>query len=214
MKHFTVLFAFILLQSGLNGIGFSQTIINIHPLDAKNDGQVPTMFAETPNIDFQHLTHHSRTDVEHEQKVWFHDLESIDGIINALYDVLSGGVDEVRDWDRFRNLFLDGARLIPTGISSGEHISRILDPEQYIEHNAEMIERIGFVEREIGRRTEEWGNIAQVFSAYEAFRNEETDPFMRGINSFQLWNDGSRWWIVTIMWEAEQPDNQLPPELQ
>ena len=39
---------------------------------------------------------------------------------------------------------------------------------------------------------------------------DDAKPFARGINSFQLLNDGSRWWIVTIYWEAEDAGHQLP----
>ena len=33
---------------------------------------------------------------------------------------------------------------------------------------------------------------------------------MRGINSIELFWDGKRWWIVTIFWQGEGPDNPLP----
>jgi hypothetical protein len=50
-----------------------------------------------------------------------------------------------------------------------------------------------------------------VFDAY-ASRNAPGDakPFARGINSFQLFNDGKRWYIVTIYWDAERPENPIP----
>ena len=38
----------------------------------------------------------------------------------------------------------------------------------------------------------------------------DAQPFMRGINSIQLYNDGTRWWVVSVYWEAEGPDNPLP----
>jgi hypothetical protein len=33
---------------------------------------------------------------------------------------------------------------------------------------------------------------------------------MRGINSFQLWNDGKRWWVITIFWQSENKDQPIP----
>jgi hypothetical protein len=58
---------------------------------------------------------------------------------------------------------------------------------------------LGFYEKEIARRTEQFGNIAHVWSIYESRHNEDDpEPFMRGINSIQLFNDGKRWWIVNI----------------
>jgi hypothetical protein len=71
----------------------------------------------------------------------------------------------------------------------------------------------GFFEREIARRVETFGNITHVLSTYEARRNkDDKEPFLRGIKSFQLLNDGNRWWVVTIYWQAETPDNKLPKE--
>ena len=42
------------------------------------------------------------------------DVESIDAIVTAIYDVISGPVGKKRDWDRERSLYYPGARVIPT----------------------------------------------------------------------------------------------------
>jgi hypothetical protein len=54
-------------------------------------------------------------------------------------------------------------------------------------------------------------NIAHVWSTYES-RHKEDDPqpFMRGINSIQLLYDDSRWWIVTVYWQHESPEDPIP----
>ena len=140
------------------------------------------------------------------------DVASIDAIIAAVYDVISGPKGQARDWNRMRSLFIPGARLIPTGKKrDGTGFgSRVLSVEDYISASAKPLEDAGFREKEIARRTERYGNIAQAFSTYASYRGDETTPFQRGINSIQLWNDGSRWWIVTIFWEGERPDNPIP----
>ena len=137
---------------------------------------------------------------------------SIDSVVAALYDVISGPAGKKRDWDRMRSLFIQGGRLIPTGKRSGGEIaSRVLDVEGYISASSKAIEENGFFEREVSRRTEIFGNIAHVFSTYEGrHKSEDSKPFARGINSIQLMNDGKRWWIVTVFWQAEGPDNPLP----
>jgi hypothetical protein len=48
------------------------------------------------------------------------------------------------------------------------------------------------------------------FSTYDSKRIPDGEPFARGINSFQLYGDGTRWWIVTIFWDAEAPDKPIP----
>ena len=140
------------------------------------------------------------------------DVASMDSIVAALYDVISGPAGKKRDWDRMRSLFIPGARLIPTGKrQSGEIVSRVLTVEDYIKGSAKALEEGGFFEKEIARRTELYGNIAHVFSTYDSRRkSDDAKPFARGINSIQLMNDGKRWWIVTVFWQAEGPDNPLP----
>lgn len=143
------------------------------------------------------------------------DVESVDAILNAVYDVISGPAGETRDWDRMRSLFLPEARLIPSGqAQDGSTRYLIWSPEEYISTAGGQLEANGFFEREAFRIEERFGNIAHVFSTYESFRTEDEmeagSYFVRGINSFQLLFDGERWWVVQIYWQAETPDQPIP----
>jgi hypothetical protein len=140
------------------------------------------------------------------------DVASMDGILAALYDVISGPAGQKRDWDRLRSLFVPGARLIPTGGPAGQPpTARIWSVEDYIQRAGPGLERNGFFEREIGRSVDTFGRISQVFSTYDSKHTlADAAPFQRGINSIQLLNDGTRWWVVTIYWDAERPDNPIP----
>jgi hypothetical protein len=142
------------------------------------------------------------------------DVASIDSIMKAVYDVISGDAGKARDWDRFRSLFHKDARMIPTGKNKDTGVTNAtsLSPDDYIKR-AEPSLMNGFHEREVARRVDQYGNIAQVFSTYESFRKkDDKKPFMRGINSFQLMNDGKRWWVVTIFWLGETPENPIPKQ--
>jgi hypothetical protein len=143
------------------------------------------------------------------------DVATMDAIIAAVYDVISGPAGQGRDWDRMRSLFVPGARLIPTGRApDGAVRSRVLTVEEYIELAGPQLEKNGFFEREIGRVAEQYGSIAHLMSAYESRnRAEDPKPFVRGVNSFQLLHDGSRWWIVTIFWQPETPETPIPERL-
>jgi hypothetical protein len=138
------------------------------------------------------------------------DVSSVDAIITALYDVISGPVGQARDWDRMRSLFIPGGRLVPAVQRPGGVTTvLLLEVDDYITTFGPRLERIGFRESEVARRTEQFGQIAHVFSTYEG--RMETEPtVMRGINSIQLLNDGTRWWVVTVFWDSERPDNPLP----
>lgn len=141
------------------------------------------------------------------------DVQSMDSIMAALYDVISGPAGKKRDWDRFRSLFISGAHLIPTGTRpNGESGMRVLTVEDYVASAAPYLEKEGFYEREVARHTDQFARIAQVFSTYESRHKPEEAPFARGINSIQLMNDGQRWWIVTVFWEPESASTPIPPE--
>jgi hypothetical protein len=142
------------------------------------------------------------------------DVASIDAIITAAYDVISGPVGKKRDWDRERSLFIPGAQLIPTSArpgTSGKLKPQVLDVEGYIARVEPLFAKTGFYETEVARRTDQFGQIAQVFSTYESrYAPGDPEPFMRGINSIQLFYDGSRWWIVSIYWQHESAEHPLP----
>lgn len=141
------------------------------------------------------------------------DVASIDAILGAVYGVISGPAG-VRDWDRFRSLFIPEARLIAVGFNpQGEFQKTAMDVEGYISRAGGYFMENGFFESEIVRRTEQFGHIAHAFSTYESrHRADDERPFSRGINSFQLMNDGARWWVVTIYWEAETPELSIPAQ--
>ena len=143
------------------------------------------------------------------------DVASIDSIIKAVYDVISGDAGQTRDWNRMRSLFHRDARLIPSGKNPNTGVvgARAVTPDEYIKRNEPFFAKEGFYEREMARRTEIFGNIAHVFSTYESLhKKDDKTPFARGINSIQLLNDGKRWWIMTIYWQAETPETPLPKE--
>jgi hypothetical protein len=139
------------------------------------------------------------------------DVTTIDGIINALYASISGPKGAARDWARMRSLFAPDGRLLPTvARQEGGRGVAILNVNDYIATSGQRLVDAGFREREVARKVEEFGSIVHVFSTYESFRGDETAPFMRGINSIQLLNDGTRYWVLSVFWDAERPGLQIP----
>ena len=87
----------------------------------------------------------------------------------------------------------------------------VLDVDGSIARTREYREKTGFFETEIARRTEQFGSIAHVWSTYESrHAKDEAKPFMRGINSIQLFFDGDRWSIVSISWQHESAADPIP----
>ena len=142
------------------------------------------------------------------------DVESPESIVRAVYDVISGEQGEARDWDRWHSLFFPGAMLHPVGPAdaSGEGWTvSSMTPGDFVEMADSSFVADGFYEVEIGDVTEVYGNMAHRFSSYASFRSStETEPFNRGINSFQLLDDGDRWWVLSIFWQHEFQAGQIP----
>lgn len=139
------------------------------------------------------------------------DVDTIDHILAAVYDVISGPAGAPRDWDRFRSLYYPGARLIPSRRDDKGVVSaRVLSPEDYVTRGKDAFANQGFFESSIANRIEQWDHMAHVWSTYESHHAPGEKPFARGVNSFQLMHDGTRWWILSIYWEGEEPGHLLP----
>jgi len=138
------------------------------------------------------------------------DVDSIEHIIAALYGSISGPAGP-RNFDRLRSLCYPGARFIPTRRDpSGKITAFNLSVDEYITRSKPFLEKEGFFETPISNRIESWDHIAHVWSTYQSRHAPDEQPFARGINSIELMNDGSRWWILTIYWEGEDKDHPLP----
>jgi hypothetical protein len=140
------------------------------------------------------------------------DTESIDAVIEALYDVISGPAGQARDWERFRALFAHDARMIPTGRRlDGSAVMRVQDVEGYIATSGRMMEERGFFERELTRRVQQFGDIAHVWTTFAIYPEADSDePDVRGINTLQLHRSEAGWQILSIAWHAESPGISIP----
>jgi hypothetical protein len=136
------------------------------------------------------------------------DVRSLDAIIAAFYDVISHGPNQQIDWTRDSTLYLADVRFKIIGGPAGNERLQLVDHARYATSNANVTQ--GFHEREIHRVTQRFGPMAQVFSTYEWRRTLDGPVAGRGINSIELFFDGSRWWITSAMWTAETPQRPIP----
>lgn len=135
------------------------------------------------------------------------DVATLDAILHALYEVISGPAGQPRDWDRFRSLFLQGGRLMPIVSVPGERSAvRFLSADDFIQRVEPIFAIEDFWERESRRQTETFGHFAHVLSFYESLRSPNGSPFERSVNSIQLFNDDFRWWIVSVMWNTSRTE--------
>jgi len=138
------------------------------------------------------------------------DVASLDAIVAAVYDVISGPAGE-RDWNRFRSLFTPDGRLVPViKKPDGTFGHRTLSVDDYAKNGAEYFRKEAFYESEIARRTEQFGQLAVIFTTYASRHAPGEKPFARGINSMTFYNDGKRWHCLSITWDSERADNPIP----
>lgn len=131
------------------------------------------------------------------------DVESIDSIVHAMYEVISGPAGQARDWERFRSLYYPGAHLVPVVSVGGQPArARMLSPEEYIGRVEPIFAAESFWERETRRECETFGRVAHILSYYESLRDPDGAPFESGVNSVQLFYDDSRWWILSVIWNT------------
>lgn len=147
------------------------------------------------------------------------DVASVDALMHALYDVISGPAGKPRDWNRFRSLFTPDARMgvvRPARAADATHPASggdvmFFTPDMYVERDDPYFKANGFFERGIANRVEEFGNLVSVWSTYESRHNaEDAKPFARGVNSLQIVKAQGRYWIASIVWDEEREGLTLP----
>lgn len=133
------------------------------------------------------------------------DVISIDAIINAYYDVVSGSSED--PWEFERDKFIHSKNAVITRLDeNGKAESHVLEAE-YIPVGLSPKE--DFFEKELKRVVSKYGNIAQVWSAFEIRTNPNVESDIRGLNSIQLHFENNRWWIDSWTCEMESTKNYL-----
>ena len=139
------------------------------------------------------------------------DVSTLNGIIKAFYETISGPKGQPRQWGRDRTLYMPNVNYVGMGQRDGKISAGIMNHQQYANATNESFLTQGFHEHEINRIVSRFGNIAHVFSVYE-FSNDDKTEKGRGVNSIELYWDGSRWWIAFASWDEERPGNPIPKE--
>ena len=140
------------------------------------------------------------------------DVATVDGIVRAYYDVITGPAGAPRQWSRDRSLYIPDLRFVATGVARGRPYAHVMTHQEFVDQADSGMVRDGFFEHEIHRLTRAYGNIVQVFSTYEERRTADGPALGRGINALQLFWDGTRWWVASAIWFEEDPERPIPAE--
>lgn len=160
----------------------------------------------------QQPTSPRRTVVVEERAAADSDVVTIDGVMRAFYDVISGPKGQPRQWARDRSLYVKDIRFYPMTERAGKPVMSAMSHQQYVDQVDAGFVANGFMERETARCTRRFGNLAQVWSAYEEWTADPASAREpgRGVNALQLHWDGARWWITAVSWDSERPGNRAP----
>lgn len=139
------------------------------------------------------------------------DVSTIDGIIKAFYETISGGRGVSRQWSRDKTLYISDVRFVAMREENGKISANVMNHAQYVNGSNEFLVTEGFTEREINRTVRKFGNLAHVFSVYE-YATEDKKSKGRGINSIEMFFDGKRWWISAVTWDEERENNKITKE--
>jgi len=139
------------------------------------------------------------------------DVQTIDGIVDAFYEVISGPAGQPREWGRDATLYLEPIFFTIVDVdASGRPAARTISKQEYVDRSDPWLVETGFVEREIHRETRRFSSIAHVWSTYEWTAGDGTTG--RGINGIHLFHDGDRWWITHATWDSEREGAPIPAE--
>lgn len=145
---------------------------------------------------------------------------TVDEVMKTLYECISGPPGG-QDWHRDREIYHPRALITRTRIEDGKPVAYTFDYAEFVAATIPLLEGRSFYEIEIGRKTNIFGQIAHVYSTYEARETPDHPEIQfRGVNMVHLWNDSrsetgepnGRWWIMSIIWDNEREGLALPAE--
>jgi hypothetical protein len=178
-----------------------------HLCELKNSRMLKSIL----KITFIMLTNTNLSNAQEMQYPLKKDITSIDGIIKASYEVVSGNMGEKRQWERDLSLHNSNAMYsFPTVDSKGTIKQTVMPINDFHKLTDDMVLETAFYENEINREVQIFGNIAHVWSTYETRLIKNGPVARRGINSIQLYFDEQRWWIISWVFDKESESQKIP----
>ncbi|MEM9674755.1 MAG: hypothetical protein AAF992_19335 [Bacteroidota bacterium] len=138
------------------------------------------------------------------------DIATIDGIISATYEAVSGKQGAKRNWARDRSLHHPAAIYAFPDSVEGELQQVVMSVSDFHQETDTLVSTTGFYESEINREVRIFGNIAHVWSTYQTQFEPDGPVMRRGINSIQLFYDQDRWWIISWTFDRETRLQPIP----
>lgn len=141
------------------------------------------------------------------------DVATINGIMKASYEVVSGNAGQKRQWQRDLSLHSPHAIYAFSSNEKGKDKEVIMHIADFHKETDAMVIKTGFFENEIHREVRVFGNIAQIWSTYETMLKKRGSVVRSGINSVQLYKQDNRWWIFSWIFDKEKGRRKNPSDL-
>lgn len=144
------------------------------------------------------------------------DVSSIEAIVKADYESISGGVGVARQWARDLTLYDPHARSFEASTDPKTHVVTNWTPtaQEYTDATDAQFVRTGFSEHEVAHKIYRYGNVATDFSSYEGKLATSDKLESQGVNIYQLYFDGKRWWISSVSWDGNLDPSTIPADLR
>ena len=142
------------------------------------------------------------------------DVSTIDGIVKAYYEVVSGPADQPRQWDRDATLYIPNVRfIIIRQEEAGKTTAQSMTHQEFVDASDSSLKGKAFYEHEVHRITHRAGNVAHLLSTSEHASSSTGPVEGRSVDSLELFWDGTRWWITNVsIWDVESSRHPLPAE--
>ena len=133
------------------------------------------------------------------------DSGEFEAITRRLYDVVSAPPGK-RHWESIRELYHPRATLVRTGMAEdGQPFVLVMSFDEYVDNVTRHLDTTEFSETEIHHDVTVFGNVARLVSVYEfESRSAGVTQRGRGVNFFNLVNEGHGWKIMNIVWDNER----------
>ena len=143
-------------------------------------------------------------------------LETPEGVVTAIYDMVSADAGKTPDWDKVRSMFIPEAVVV---LRTSREATTVFSLESFVNDFINFYDNSpageqGFTERILNMKSMVFGDMAHVLVLYEAHITGSQRPPSQGVDSFSLIKKDGRWWIVAVTNEIPGPDRPIPEMLK
>jgi hypothetical protein len=143
-------------------------------------------------------------------------LETAEGVVTEIYDMVSFEAGNVPDWDAVRSMFIPEAVVV---LRTSREATTVFSVEGFVDDFVNFVENSpagdrGFTEEILAMHSMVFGDMANVLVLYEAQITGSSRPPTQGVDNFSLIKKDGRWWIVAITNELPTPDRPIPEMLR